>query len=65
MGGGDEIGNVTPAAEFNISDDPETAAMVFAAGFRHRGSEPANCDVAFDADAAGFVRLLLSMFATA
>ncbi len=161
MGGGHEIGNVTPAAEFNIWGDPEAAAMVFAAGFpqvtlvpldathralvsqadctalaalgsnagraaaafigqrivahdevqkmpvagttpvhdalavgflidpaliatrrlhvavetagaltvgrtvidtHHRGHEPANCDVAFDADAAGFVRLLLSAF---
>ena len=34
MGGGHEIGNVTPAAEFNIWADPEAAAMVFAAGFR-------------------------------
>ena len=34
MGGGHEIGNVTPAAEFNIWGDPEAAAMVFAAGFR-------------------------------
>jgi inosine-uridine nucleoside N-ribohydrolase len=33
MGGGHEIGNVTPAAEFNIWADPEAAAMVFAAGF--------------------------------
>jgi inosine-uridine nucleoside N-ribohydrolase len=34
MGGGHEIGNVTPAAEFNIWGDPEAAAVVFAAGFR-------------------------------
>ncbi len=34
MGGGHEIGNVTPSAEFNIWGDPEAAAMVFAAGFR-------------------------------
>ncbi len=34
MGGGHEIGNVTPSAEFNIWGDPEAAACVFAAGFR-------------------------------
>ncbi|MET0606102.1 MAG: nucleoside hydrolase [Beijerinckiaceae bacterium] len=34
MGGGHEISNVTPAAEFNIWADPEAAAMVFSAGFR-------------------------------
>jgi inosine-uridine nucleoside N-ribohydrolase len=34
MGGGHEVGNVTPSAEFNIWGDPEAAAMVFAAGFR-------------------------------
>ena len=33
MGGGHEVANVTPAAEFNIWADPEAAAMVFAAGF--------------------------------
>jgi inosine-uridine nucleoside N-ribohydrolase len=34
MGGSHALGNVTPAAEFNIWGDPEAAAMVFAAGFR-------------------------------
>jgi inosine-uridine nucleoside N-ribohydrolase len=33
MGGGHEIGNMTPSAEFNIWADPEAAARVFNAGF--------------------------------
>ncbi|MGH6892545.1 MAG: nucleoside hydrolase [Dongiaceae bacterium] len=34
MGGGHEVGNVTPSAEFNIWGDPEGAAVVFAAKWR-------------------------------
>ncbi|KZL17814.1 Pyrimidine-specific ribonucleoside hydrolase RihB [Pseudovibrio axinellae] len=33
MGGGHDVGNVTPAAEFNIWADPEAAYTVFNAGF--------------------------------
>jgi inosine-uridine nucleoside N-ribohydrolase len=33
MGGGHDVANVTPAAEFNIWADPEAAALVLAAGF--------------------------------
>ena len=32
MGGGHEVPNVTPSAEFNIWADPEAAAVVFASG---------------------------------
>ncbi|HEX7022416.1 MAG TPA: nucleoside hydrolase, partial [Trueperaceae bacterium] len=34
MGGSTSVGNVTPAAEFNIWADPEAADMVFASGAR-------------------------------
>jgi purine nucleosidase/ribosylpyrimidine nucleosidase len=34
MGGGHDIGNETPSAEFNIWADPEAADMVFAAPWR-------------------------------
>jgi inosine-uridine nucleoside N-ribohydrolase len=35
MGGGHEVGNTTPAAEFNIWVDPEAARVVFGAGLRN------------------------------
>jgi inosine-uridine nucleoside N-ribohydrolase len=35
MGGGHDVANVTPAAEFNFWADPEAAALVLAAGFRN------------------------------
>lgn len=35
MGGGHEIGNVTPAAEFNIWADPEAAKVVLSSGVRN------------------------------
>ena len=35
MGGGHEIGNVTPAAEFNIWADPEAAKVVLSSGLRN------------------------------
>lgn len=34
MGGGHDIGNVTPSAEFNFWADPEAAKVVMGAGFR-------------------------------
>jgi inosine-uridine nucleoside N-ribohydrolase len=43
MGGGHEVGNVTPAAEFNIWADPEAAAIVLAAGFRKLTLVPLDC----------------------
>jgi inosine-uridine nucleoside N-ribohydrolase len=35
MGGGHEVGNTTPSAEFNIWVDPEAARVVFGAGLRN------------------------------
>jgi inosine-uridine nucleoside N-ribohydrolase len=43
MGGGHEIGNVTPSAEFNIWADPEAAAIVLSAGFRKLTLVPLDC----------------------
>jgi inosine-uridine nucleoside N-ribohydrolase len=35
MGGGHEVGNTTPSAEFNIWADPDAARVVFAAGLQN------------------------------
>ena len=40
MGGGHEIGNVTPAAEFNIWADPEAAKVVLNSGVRNLSLVP-------------------------
>ena len=40
MGGGDGLGNVTPAAEFNIWFDPEAAARTFDSRPRHHDGRP-------------------------
>ena len=40
MGGGHQVPNMTPSAEFNIWADPEAAASVFEAGFKNLLLDP-------------------------
>jgi inosine-uridine nucleoside N-ribohydrolase len=43
MGGGHEVGNVSPSAEFNVWADPEAARVVFAAGAKDVTVVPLDC----------------------